>query len=160
MMKTMTLDLVSFSFVFRDIEDGFEFIKKNWMNNKNFPIAFSGPNLKRTFTPQELINRHKHGRLTPIELIQIRNEFGKRRLIGLESDKDFNEALREAGIDVGKYAIRPTKDEIIALPITPHTQNAGREGFAGPSELGVIPAGQFLAHHSSWRRLLLCTSYY
>jgi hypothetical protein len=72
-----------------------------------------------------LSNRHKHGRLTSEELIQIRNDLGKRRLLGLESDNDFNDALRDAGFA--------------------DFQNTGREGLAGPSEMGAIPAGQFFA---------------
>ena len=129
----------------RNIDHGFEFIKKNWLNNKNFPIPFSGPNLNRTFTAQELSNRHKHGRLTSDELLQIKNDLTKRRLLGLEADKDFNQALRNAGLDASKYPVQPIKDEITGSPIVTDSQNTGREGLAGPSELGVIPTGQFLA---------------
>ena len=124
----------------RNIDQGFEFIKKNWLNNKNFPVPFSGPNLKRTFTPQELSNRHKHGRLTFEELIQIRNDLGKRRLLGLESDNDFNDALRDAGVVIRRYPAQTVKDVIVT-----DFQNTGREGLAGPSEMGAIPAGQFFA---------------
>jgi Dyp-type peroxidase family len=129
----------------RNIDEGFEFIKKNWLNNKNFPVPFSGPNLKRTFTAEELSSRHKHGRLTSEELLQIRNDLGKRRLLGLEADKDFNEALRDAGFDVSRYPLPPIKDGITGSPIVTDSQNTGREGLAGPSEMGAIPAGQFLA---------------
>jgi Dyp-type peroxidase family len=125
----------------RNIDEGFEFIRKNWLNNKNFPVPFTGPNLKRTFTAQELSNRHKHGRLTSEELLQIKNDFGKRMLLGLEADKDFNQALRDAGFDVRQ----PIKDGITGSPIVTDSQNTGRDGLAGPSEMGAIPAGQFLA---------------
>jgi hypothetical protein len=47
------------------------------------------------------------------------------KMLGLEDEDDFNEALRE------------TRDH--------DTQNTGREGLAGPSELGITPAGEFLA---------------
>ena len=129
----------------RNIDNGFEFIKKNWLNNKNFPIPFSGADLKRTFTPQELISRHKHGRLTFNELVQIKNDLSKRKLLGLEADKDFNQALRDAGFDFSKYPVQPIKDHITGNPIIADTQNTGREGLAGPSELGVNPTGHFLA---------------
>jgi Dyp-type peroxidase family len=123
----------------RNIDEGFEFMKKNWLNNKNFPVPFSGSSLKRTFTQQELTSRHKYGRLTPQELFQIKNDLGKRRLLGLESDNDFNDALRNAGFDVMRYAVQP------ASAIVTDSQNTGREGLAGPSEMGAIPAGQFFA---------------
>jgi Dyp-type peroxidase family len=129
----------------RNIDEGFEFIKKNWLNNKNFPVPFSGPNLKRTFTSQELSNRHKHGRLTSEELIQIRNDLGKRRLLGLESDNDFNDALRDAGFAVRRFPAQTVKDGITGNPIVTDSQNTGREGLAGPSEMGAMPAGQFFA---------------
>jgi hypothetical protein len=129
----------------RNIDEGFEFIKKNWLNNKNFPVPFSGPNLKRTFTPQELSSRHKHGRLTSEELFQIKNDLGKRRLLGLEADKDFNQALRDAGFDVRRYPVQRINDRITGVTIVTDSQNTGREGLAGPSEMGAIPAGQFLA---------------
>jgi Dyp-type peroxidase family len=128
----------------KNIKEGFEFIKKNWLNNKNFPVPFSGPNLKRTFTPQELSNRHKHGRLTFEELIQIRNDLVKRRLLGLESVNDFNDALRDAGFAPRRFPAQ-TKDGITDNQIVTDSQNTGREGLAGPSEMGAILAGQFLA---------------
>lgn len=109
----------------RNIDDGFEFIKRNWLNNKNFPVPVSGPGLKRTFTEQEFGSRHKHGRLTDEELVRIRNDLAKRKVLGLEAEKDFNQALRDAKVV--------------------DTQNTGREGLAGPSELGVNPTGNFLA---------------
>lgn len=129
----------------RNIDNGFEFIKKNWLNNKNFPIPFAGPALKRTFTEHELIKRHKHGRLTGDELDRIKSDLGKRKLLGLESNKDFNQALRDAGFDPTQYIGKSIKDQITGDPIITNTQNTGREGLAGPSELGVNPTGQFLA---------------
>lgn len=125
----------------RSIDDGFEFIKKKWLNNKNFPVPFSGPALKRTFTEQELTTRRKHGRLTGYELVQIKNDWGKRKLLGLETEKDFNQALREAGFD---STIHSTQ-HVDGYTIITDTQNTGREGLSGPSELGVSPTGQFLA---------------
>jgi Dyp-type peroxidase family len=128
----------------KNIDEGFEFIKKNWLNNKNFPVPFSGPNLRRTFSAQELSSRHKHGRLTSEELLQIKNDLGKRRLLGLESDKDFNEALRDTGFNASRYHVQHIKDGIGSTIVT-DSQNTGREGLAGPSEMGAIPAGQFFA---------------
>jgi Dyp-type peroxidase family len=129
----------------RKIDDGFEFIKKNWLNNKNFPVPISSPTLQRTFTEQELIERHKHGRLTGDELVRIKNDLSKRKLLGLEADKDFNQALRDAGFDSTGYQSQRIKDQITGNPTITNTQNTGREGLAGPSELGVNPTGQFLA---------------
>jgi Dyp-type peroxidase family len=129
----------------RNIDNGFEFIKKNWLNNKNFPVPISDPNLQRTFTEQELIERHKHGRLTGDELVRIKNDLSKRKMLGLESDKDFNQALRDAGFDSARYQSQRMKDQITGKPTITNTQNTGREGLAGPSELGVNPTGQFLA---------------
>jgi Dyp-type peroxidase family len=129
----------------RNIDKGFEFIKKNWLNNKDFPAPDSGSNLKRTFTEQELVRRRQHGRLTGEELFRINNDPGKRKLLGLETDKEFSQALRNAGVDPSKYPPQPTKDLTTGNPIIADTQNTGREGLAGPSELGVYPSGQFLA---------------
>lgn len=126
----------------RNIDEGFEFIKKNWMNNKNFPIPSPGPDLKRTFTRQELSSRRKKGRLTVEELIAIGKDLGKRRLLGLEDEKDFNEALRIAGVRSMTYSAQHPRNQ---PPIIVDSQNTGREGLSGPSELGVNPTGQFLA---------------
>jgi len=92
-----------------------------------------------------LIKRHKHGRLTGDELDRIKSDLGKRKLLGLESNKDFNQALRDAGFDPTQYIGKSIKDQITGDPIITNTQNTGREGLAGPSELGVNPTGQFLA---------------
>ncbi len=128
----------------KNIENGFEFIKKNWSNSKNFPVPISGPFLKRTFTEHELIERHKHGRLTGNELIGIKNDMSKRKLLGLVANDDFNQALRQAGFNPTGYPGQPIRDQVGNQIIT-NTQNTGREGLAGPSELGVSPSGQFLA---------------
>jgi Dyp-type peroxidase family len=129
----------------RNIDEGFEFIKRNWLNNKNFPTPFPAPGLKRTFTQQELDSRRRRGRFTGDELIRIRYDLGKRRLIGLEAEKDFNQALHDAGFNSKRYREDSTRDRSSGIPITVDTQNTGREGLAGPSELGVNPTGQFLA---------------
>lgn len=124
----------------KNIENGFEFIKKNWLNNQNFPVPISGPSLRRTFTEHELVERHKHGRLTGSELIEIKYDMSKRKLLGLGADGAFNQALRQAGYNSTSNQGQPIKDQISA-----NTQNTGREGLAGPSELGVSPTGQILA---------------
>ena len=90
-------------------------------------------------------SRHRHGRLTGDELVRIRNDLGKRRLLGLEDEKDFNQALRDAGFDSKGYLAHPTTDYLSGIPIVAEIQNTGREGLAGPSEFGVNPTGQFLA---------------
>jgi hypothetical protein len=49
----------------------------------------------------------------------------QRELLGLKNKDDFDEAIDKA------------KEE--------DSQNTGREGLAGPSELGVVTTGEFLA---------------
>ena len=51
----------------RDIRNGFEFIKKNYLNNKNFPV----PSVRKKFSREELAFRRIHGRFTMEELKQI-----------------------------------------------------------------------------------------
>jgi Dyp-type peroxidase family len=104
----------------RDIENSFEFVKKNWLNNKNFPT----PKI-RAFTKHELNKRHSQGRFSLTTLGQIRLDISKRHLLGLDDS------------DVLKDKLEETKDG--------DTQNTGREGLAGPSELGVVPTGDFIA---------------
>jgi Dyp-type peroxidase family len=104
----------------RDIENSFEFVKKNWLNNKNFPT----PKI-RAFTKHELNKRHSQGRFSLTTLGQIRLDISKRHLLGLDDS------------DVLKDKLDETKDD--------DTQNTGREGLAGPSELGVVPTGDFIA---------------
>jgi Dyp-type peroxidase family len=105
----------------RDIKNSFEFIKKNWMNNKNFPTPSFRP-----FTGRELNKRRSQGRLAPRELEELaRSEMSSRELFGLNE----HEVLKEKWQD--------TKD--------PDTQNSGREGLSGPSELGVVPTGDLIA---------------
>jgi len=103
----------------RDIENSFEFIKKNWLNNKNFPAEEQRP-----FTKHELSDRHSQGRFSLRELEQIRFDLSKSQLLGLDD----------------KYVLKDKLEEIK----DPDTQNTGKEGLAGPSELGVIPTGEFL----------------
>lgn len=104
----------------RDVENSFEFIKKNWFNEKKFPT----PEI-RAFTKHELKKRYSQGRFSSGELERIRSDFSKRQLLGLD-DSDV------------------LKDKIEEIE-NPDTQFTGREGLAGPSELGVIPTGEFLA---------------
>jgi len=103
----------------RDIENSFEFIKKNWLNNKNFPAEEQRP-----FTKHELSERHSQGRFSLRELAQIRFDLSKKQLLGLDDEYVLMDKLEEI------------KDR--------DTQNTGKEGLAGPSELGVIPTGEFL----------------
>ena len=128
----------------KNIENGFEFIKKNWLNNQNFPVTISGPSLRRAFTERELVERHKHGRLTGSELIEIKYDMSKRKLLGLGADADFNQALRQAGHNPTGHPGQRIKDQV-GNELIPDTQNTGREGLAGPSELGVTSTGQILA---------------
>jgi Dyp-type peroxidase family len=105
----------------RDIENSFELIKKNWLNNKDFPT----PEL-RSFTKHELDKRHSQGRFSSTEIRQlIMSNLLERQLLGLDNHEIVQEKLEES------------KD--------PDTQNTGREGLSGPSELGVVPTGDLIA---------------
>jgi Dyp-type peroxidase family len=102
----------------RKIQEGFEFIKKNWLNNRNFPV----PEARHYYTERELAKRHYHGRFTLDEIKCLSLE--QRSALGLVGET-FDMAVREA------------QDE--------DTQNTGREGLSGPSELGVNPLPLFFA---------------
>ncbi len=104
----------------RDIENSFEYIKKNWLNNKDFPSP-----KERLFSKQEMNERRSEGRYSLQELELIQYGTSKRHLLGL----DDNDVLREK-IDTTNHR---------------DAQNTGREGLAGPSQLGAVPTGEFLA---------------
>ena len=53
----------------RDIENGFEYIKKKFLNNKDFPV----PKPRKNFNSTELQKRRQQGRLTQAELQMSRN---------------------------------------------------------------------------------------
>jgi len=124
----------------KDIQNGFEFIKKNWFNNKNFPV----PAL-RIFTPDEEKKRRQFGRLSVDDLLALSPQ--QRKDLGLDDDEDFKKALQDAGvvnpdIDNKFTSLDIDPDDLELVPIT---QNTGREGLAGPSEHGTVPTGEFLA---------------
>jgi hypothetical protein len=75
----------------KDIQNGFEFIKRNWLNNKNFPVPE-----KRGFTDDEKRQRRKVGRLSADELLRLSPQ--QRKDYGLDNLEDFNQALQDAGI--------------------------------------------------------------
>jgi|SRR6476660_3967230 deferrochelatase/peroxidase EfeB len=102
----------------KNIDEGFEYIKKEFFNNKNFPVPET-----RKFTDQELAKRHSQGRFTLDKLNSLTEK--EKELLGLDYDEYLDRAKEEASSD--------------------DTQNIGREGLAGPSELGVTPTGEFLA---------------
>lgn len=96
----------------RNIERGFEYIKRNFLINKNFPV----PDLRKNFNAQELVRRHRNGRFTPAEL--------------------------------SRGGVSQLSPQYVSGGITsqvPDTQNTGRDGLSGPSELGIYPEGQFPA---------------
>ena len=94
-------------------------MKKNWLNNKDFTPKI------RAFTKHEQNKRHSQGRFSLTTLEQIRLDISKRHLLGLDESYVLKDKLEE------------TKDG--------DTQNTGREGLPGPSELGVVPTGDFIA---------------
>jgi Dyp-type peroxidase family len=120
-LNNRTISGILFICFQRDIENSFEFIKKNWLNNKNFPVPS-----RRPFSVHELNKRHSQGRFSHREIEQIAQlDSSKRRLLGLNEHTLLKQKIKE------------TRDI--------DTQNTGREGLAGPSELGVVPTGDFLA---------------
>jgi Dyp-type peroxidase family len=74
----------------RDIENSFEFIKKNWLNNKNFPAEEQRP-----FTKHELSERHSQGRFSLREIEQIRFDLSKKQLLGLDDQYVLKDKLEE-----------------------------------------------------------------
>jgi Dyp-type peroxidase family len=125
----------------RDIANGFEFIKKRFFNNKNFPV----PIPRADFNARELELRHQHGRLSGNELVGIKEDAVVRQQLGLLKNEDFNKALEDAGFDPKADPPKPLTDPKTGERLITDTQNTGREGLAGPSELGVTPTGEFLA---------------
>jgi Dyp-type peroxidase family len=102
----------------RDIQKGFEYIKKVYLNNKNFPV----PELRKNFNDEEVSYRHIHGRFTEEELRKMSPY--QKSVLGLSS-LTYVEELQKA------------KD--------PDLQCTGKEGLAGPSKLGVYPRGDLIA---------------
>jgi Dyp-type peroxidase family len=102
----------------RDISNGFEYIKRNFLNNEDFPV----PELRKGFTKEEMAMRHSHGCFDTAELKGL----GKieRNDLALES-KIYDEKIKGSG--------------------SVNSQNTGREGLNGPSRLGINPLGEFLA---------------
>jgi Dyp-type peroxidase family len=124
----------------KEIQNGFEFIKTRWFNNKNFPVPD-----EREFTEDEERQRRKLGRLTADQLLGLSPE--QRKDHGLDEDDEFNQALQDAGVvnpgidnKFNSRDIDKNDDSLV-----PDTQNTGREGLAGPSEHGTVPTGEFLA---------------
>jgi Dyp-type peroxidase family len=101
----------------RDIRNGFEFIKQYLQNNRNFPV----PEMRKHFTHNELLYRHKYGRFSEEELKRL-GQYQK-YVVGL----DLNTIEREAR--EAKHA---------------DMQNTGKDALSGPSRLGVYPRGDFL----------------
>jgi Dyp-type peroxidase family len=103
----------------KNIAKGFEFIKKGFLNNKNFPV----PQQRKNFTNQELAKRHYNARFTPEEIRKFTPR--ERSMIGLDTDQMYRRAVNDS----------EQKD----------TNNTGRDGLSGPSEMGVYPPGYSLA---------------
>jgi Dyp-type peroxidase family len=92
----------------RNIARGFEYITKNFLKNKDFPV----PTL-RNFTREESTRRRQHGRFSPGEL---------KRMQAQKPVSQYEKALEDSN--------------------NPDSQNTGREGLSGPSELGVYSQRQ------------------
>jgi Dyp-type peroxidase family len=73
----------------RNIDRGFEYIKKNFLNNKNFPV----PQQRKNFNSIEVQRRHQHGRLTVTELQRLMNGSVTRISPDPDSQSTGNEGL-------------------------------------------------------------------
>jgi Dyp-type peroxidase family len=126
----------------KDIINTFEAIKKEWLNNKFFPVSGSPKNplsgQREKFDDSENEYRHRSGRFTADELINLTKD--QKEALGLSEDDDFEEAVDEA-----KCLSRsnPLNSDINVLLCDLHS--SGREGLAGPSENGVNPNGSLIA---------------
>ena len=98
----------------RDIENGFEYIKKKFLNNENFPV----PERRKNFRVAELNKRRKKS-------LYISNQINRPQL-GVEALEGSSKESSRIDPNSGVSA-----------------QNTGREGLSGPSELGVYPTGEF-----------------
>lgn len=116
--KKLVSGLLFISFQ-RDIST-FEFIKKNFLNSKKFPV----PDY-REFSDHEKNVRSSQGRFSKKVLNDILANPSQKTLLGLD-DPDVLQDVSDKSDD-------------------PDTQYTGRDGLAGPSELGVNPTGEFLA---------------
>ena len=115
--KTFSSGLLFICFQ-RDIRNGFEHILKYRLNNKNFPV----PEVRKNFNRGEINYRRLHGRFTEQELRALSPY--QRSVFGLDSSSYAKELLK-------------TKN--------PDLQNTGKEGLAGPSQLGIYPKGSIMA---------------
>jgi Dyp-type peroxidase family len=61
----------------KDIEKGFEYIKKRFLNNEDFPI----PERRKSFNSIELQTRQRHGRLTPNELYVLGKKISDKQTV-------------------------------------------------------------------------------
>jgi len=102
----------------RDIRNGFEHIKKHYLNNKNFPV----PEVRKNFTREEIAYRRMHSRFSEEEL----RKWGPYR----------KSILGEDGVAYASK-LQEAKD--------PDLQNTGKEGLAGPSQIGIYPRGDIVA---------------
>jgi len=128
----------------KDIENGFQNIKKEWLNNKAFPV----PKQRKQFSKHELAKRNQHGRYTAQELRSLSIE--QRRALGLDDVDSWNCAIEEAECRLEQTftelenKIRYSRQMGIRNPQSLadcDTQNTGREELAGPSELAIMPFG-------------------
>jgi Dyp-type peroxidase family len=132
----------------KDIENGFQHIKKEWLNNKAFPV----PKQRNQFSKHELAKRHQHGRFTAQELRSLTIE--QRRALGLDDVDSWNCAIENADCKPEQTRMELESKIYYSRQMgirNPQslgdcdTQNTGREGLAGPSELGINPTGEFIA---------------
>lgn len=98
----------------------FEFIKKNFLNSKKFPVSDY-----RDFSEHEKNKRRSQGLFSKEELNNILANPAQKTLLGLDDPSVLDDLSKRLADD--------------------DAQITGREGLAGPSELGVNPTGEFLA---------------
>lgn len=102
----------------KDVSNGFEYIKKNWLNNKDFPV----PQSRAGFTDNESIKRHLKARFTVEEIRALSSE--QRQALGWYGHS-YESAIEEA------------EDK--------NAQNTGKDGLSGPSKLGIYPVSHLSA---------------
>lgn len=99
----------------KDIRSGFEYIKKRFLNNKNFPV----PELRENFNRVELASRKVHGKFT-------------------------NEEIRRLWPYLKPIFDPKLHAEDLTQNYDPDLQNTGKDGLSGPSQLGVYPRGNIV----------------
>jgi Dyp-type peroxidase family len=101
----------------RNIEQGFEYIKKYYLNNWNFPV----PEVRKNYTQEELSSRQ----------VQSRSNW---KPVGGTGPYQWT----PRSFDIASNTTKSR--EMLDINI----MNTGKEGLAGPSQLGIYPRGDLV----------------